>query len=90
VLRPVPGRGVDVEAVIDEAVVGAVSGDHALPITWQHGGTSLTLGYDRGLPVCDGYVPPFRWTGTLHAVRIDAGRRPPPRTDVIRTALQAE
>jgi arylsulfatase A-like enzyme len=90
VMRPVPGGGVDVEAVVDEAVVAAASGGHALPITWQHGGTSLTLGYDRGLPVCDGYVPPFPWTGTLYKVRIDAGRRRPPSPDVIRTALQAE
>jgi arylsulfatase A-like enzyme len=89
VLRPIPG-GVDVEAVVDELVVAAASGEYALPITWQHGGTSLTLGYDRGLPVCDGYVPPFPWTGTLHKVRVDAGRRPPPAPDVARTALQAE
>ena len=39
------------------------------PMVFQHGGTVLMLGRDRGLPVCDDYEPPFPWTGTLHERR---------------------
>jgi arylsulfatase A-like enzyme len=38
----------------------------------QIGGSGLKLGYDNGFPVSDDYAPPFRWTGTLHAVVFDA------------------
>ena len=36
------------------------------PMVFQHGGTVLMLGRDRGLPVCADYEPPFPWTGALH------------------------
>ena len=39
-----------------------------LPMVWQHGGTSLRLGEDRGLPIADDYTIPFPWTGVLHDV----------------------
>jgi len=44
-----------------------------VPMVWQHGGTMLALGHDRGLPVSGVYEPPFAWTGTLHEVIIDTG-----------------
>jgi arylsulfatase len=43
------------------------------PMVFQHGGTVLMLGRDRGLPVCSDYEPPFPWTGVLHEVVIENG-----------------
>ena len=62
----------------DDEVVASVVLDVALPLAWQHGGTALTLGYDRGLPVCDEYAVPFVWNGELHEVVIEVGRQVPP------------
>jgi arylsulfatase len=42
-------------------------------MVFQHGGTALVLGRDRGLPVSDDYEPPFPWTGTLHEVVVETG-----------------
>ena len=42
-------------------------------MVFQHGGTALYLGRDRGLPVCDDYEPPFPWTGGLHELVIETG-----------------
>lgn len=89
VLRPGP-EGVDVDAVIDDVVAGTGHGAHSLPITWQHGGTALTLGHARGLPVTADYRAPFPWTGTLHRVRVTAGRQAPPEPDQIRVALRTD
>ena len=41
---------------------------HDLPFRWQIGSAGLTIGADRGFPVCDDYTVPFRFTGTLHDV----------------------
>ena len=38
------------------------------PLRWQIGSAGLTIGADRGFPVCDDYTVPFRFTGTLHDV----------------------
>jgi arylsulfatase len=43
------------------------------PMVFQHGGTALVLGRDRGLPVSDDYEAPFPWTGTLHELVIETG-----------------
>jgi arylsulfatase len=56
----------------DELVAHAVLGVPA-PMVFQHGGTMLLLGHDRGLPVCADYEPPFRWTGQLHELVIETG-----------------
>ncbi|MBE3206118.1 arylsulfatase [Frankia sp. CH37] len=89
-LRPDPAGGLHIEALIDGEVVGAAHVDDSLPFVWQHGGASIHLGQDRGLPVSDGYRPPFPWTGTLHQVRIDAGAQLPPEQDLLRIALQVD
>lgn len=89
VLRLVSG-GVAADAVVDDAVVATDSTDHTLPLVWQHGGTHLTLGYDRGLPVCDDYQPPFAWNGTLHKVSVEAGQFQLDQLDSLRSALQAD
>ncbi|WP_255360509.1 arylsulfatase, partial [Frankia sp. EI5c] len=89
-LRLDPAGGLHVEALVDGRVAGSVHVEHTLPIVWQHGGASITLGHDRGLPVSPDYRPPFPWTGTLHRVHIDAGSQLPPERDVLRIALQIE
>ncbi len=61
----------------DDEVVASVALDVSMPLAWQHGGTALTLGYDRGLPVCDEYEAPFSWNGELHEVVIEVGRQVP-------------
>ncbi len=56
----------------DELVAHAVLAVPA-PMVFQHGGTVLMLGRDRGLPVCADYEPPFPWTGALHEVVLETG-----------------
>lgn len=90
VLSPVPEGGARVQIFIDGNIVGTGHSDHSLPHAWQHGGTSMTLGCDRGLPVSNSYRPPFAWNGVLHQVRIEAGTQIIPEKDVIRIALQVE
>lgn len=89
-LVSLPEGGARVEVIVDGNVVGFGHSDHSLPHAWQHGGTSMTLGYDRGLPVTDEYRPPFAWNGVLYQVRIEAGTQAIPEKDVIRIALQAD
>ncbi len=47
------------------------------PMVFQHGGTMLMLGRDRGLPVCADYQPPFPWTGVLHELVVETGAEIP-------------
>lgn len=89
VLRLVSG-GVAVDAVVDDTVIATTTTEHALPFIWQHGGTHLTLGYDRGLPVADDYQPPFAWNGSLHAVHVQAGQAELDQIDALRIALQSD
>ena len=53
---------------IDGREVGRGELPHDLPFRWQIGSAGLTIGEDRGFPVCDDYTVPFRFTGTLHDV----------------------
>jgi arylsulfatase A-like enzyme len=55
----------------DETVVASVTIPVPMPFVWQHGGTALSLGYDRGFPVTDDYATPFAWNGVLHEVVVD-------------------
>ena len=73
-----PGPGGPTVALFDgdEVVAHGVLGVNA-PFVFQHGGTMLVLGYDRGLPVCADYQPPFPWTGQLHQVVIETGAEIP-------------
>jgi arylsulfatase len=61
-----------------------------LPMVWQHGGTSLRLGEDRGLPVTDAYTVPFAWTGVLHDVVVTTPNLRPRPTDAARAALHGD
>ncbi len=89
-LRPLPGGGFTLDAVVDEQVVGTTRSSHGLPHGFQHGGASLRMGFDRGLPVDDGYRPPFPWTGTVHHVLVQAGEQVPPGLDELRVAFLVE
>ncbi|HEY8528023.1 MAG TPA: arylsulfatase [Acidimicrobiales bacterium] len=88
------GPAVRVEALVDGRVVASAGGPHPLPFAWQHGGTSLTLGYDRGFPVSSNYAVPGRWNGVLHTVTVDARPRSRPTPDqaerAAREALAAD
>ncbi|MEX2099826.1 MAG: arylsulfatase [Acidimicrobiia bacterium] len=66
----------------DDTTVASVALGVAMPFVWQHGGTALCLGFDRGFPVTDDYAVPFRWNGILHEVVVDtsAGAIPPDST----------
>jgi len=54
--------------VVDGEEVVRTALPHGMPFRWQIGGAGLTIGHDRGFPVCDDYVPPFEFRGTLHEV----------------------
>ncbi|MEX1006257.1 MAG: arylsulfatase [Acidimicrobiia bacterium] len=85
------GSGPAVTLLHDDEVVASVTLDVPVPLFWQHGGTALCLGYDRGFPVCDDYEVPFAWNGVLHEVVVEVGRQMPPDPGVeMRVALAAE
>jgi arylsulfatase len=75
-----------------DTVVGERSFDGGLPLALQHGGASLRLGFDTGLPVSPRYQVPARWNGTLASVRVQTatvGSKSDP-LDVVRAALHAD
>jgi len=59
-------------------------------MVWQHGGTSLRLGEDRGLPVTDAYAVPYAWTGALDDVTVTTPALFPRPTDTARAALHRD
>jgi arylsulfatase len=85
------GNGPSVTLLHDDDVVASVTLDVGVPMFWQHGGTALSLGRDRGFPVCDEYAVPFPWNGVLHEVIVEVGHQMPPDPGVeLRVALAAE
>jgi arylsulfatase A-like enzyme len=85
------GNGPAVTLLHDDDVVASVTLDVPVPLFWQHGGTALCLGYDRGFPVCDDYEVPFAWNGVLQEVVVEVGPQMPPDPGVeLRAALAAE
>jgi arylsulfatase len=82
--------GPDLELRCDGEVVAGSLLPFRLPMVWQHGGTSLRLGEDRGLPVTDDYEVPFRWTGILHDVTITTPELAPRPADAARAALHQD
>jgi arylsulfatase len=67
------GRGT---LFIDGQSAGAVDIGRFTPIRFSLTGDGLTCGYARGLPVCDDYRPPFRFTGRLRRVVVDVDGEP--------------
>lgn len=70
--RDAGGTARSVSLSVDGETVAAVPLDEDLPMRWQIGGTGLSIGRDRGLPVCDDYRPPFAFTGTLETVEVSS------------------
>jgi arylsulfatase A-like enzyme len=88
--RPGEAPGGQYILTCDGEAIGSRFSDIPLPFALQHGGTHLRLGYDHGFPVCDDYVPPFRWKGVIHEMTVEApglGRR---GLSDVRTALHAD
>jgi arylsulfatase A-like enzyme len=75
----------------DGVEVGRAQTGRPVPLVWQHGGSGLMLGRDKGFPVCDDYAVPFAWTGILHEVVIEVpgATRPDPETE-LRDALRRD
>ncbi len=61
-----------------------------VPMVWQHGGTMMSLGHDRGLPVSDDYEVPFPWSGILHEVVVETGAAARRDAGAVRAALHHE
>jgi arylsulfatase len=55
----------------DDEIVASALLTYPMPFVWQHGGTALSLGCDRGFPVSADYAVPFAWNGTLHELVVD-------------------
>jgi arylsulfatase len=82
--------GTTIRLVLDEDELATEHAATGLPLAWQHGGASLTLGHDRGLPLTSDYSPPYPWTGTLRSVLLTAGKQLPPNSEQARVALQTD
>lgn len=78
------------QVLVDEEVVGEVTSPHRLPMLWQHGGTRLSMGYHRGLPVSDDYTPPNPWNGALHRVDVVGFGMESLIAEIIRFAMRAD
>jgi len=68
--RTGPNRGT-ATLTVDGDVVGEGEIDRFTPMRWNLVGAGLRCGADPGLPVCDDYAAPFRFTGTLHRVVLE-------------------
>jgi hypothetical protein len=84
-----PG-GPELTLLCDGEVIGGEQLPFPLPFVFQHGGCSMYLGEDRGLPVCDDYEVPFPWTGELREVVIESGGAHADLTQELRAALHSE
>jgi hypothetical protein len=78
------------ELACDGHVIAHAPLPFRLPMVWQHGGTSLRLGEDRGLPVTDDYEVPFPWTGILHDLTMTTPGFPARPADAARAALHQD
>ena len=75
--RPGPPEGEGTLSLMEDGVeTVAVGLGGPWPLSFQHGGTGLCVGYDRGLPVDAAYTVPNRWTGVLHDLVIEIGAAP--------------
>lgn len=79
-----PGKGV---LYVDGDRVGEGDIPLTMPIMIGLAG-GFVCGADTGSPVCDRYGPPFKFTGTLHSVTVDArGDRVEDKEAALRVAL---
>lgn len=77
---------------VDGEVVGAERTKGPMPITLQHGGTRLRLGFDVGLPISVGaYQVPARFPGHIdHAVVTGSPEAPDDPGPLLEAALHAD
>jgi arylsulfatase len=73
---------------IDGRDVGRDDLPHDLPFRWQIGSAGLTIGRDRGFPVCEDYTPPFAFTGTLHDITFEIPMLAPKDDTAARAELE--
>jgi arylsulfatase len=72
-------------------VVASTPHEHTLPISFQHGGASLTIGYGRGFPVSASYDVHAAWPGPILEVVVDTpAGTVPHREDLVDGALTAD
>jgi arylsulfatase len=69
-MTPTAGGGL-LELACDGSGLASLSFEGGFPLALQHGGAALSLGRDRGFPVCDDYRPPAPWTGAIERVRVE-------------------
>jgi hypothetical protein len=73
----------------DETIIGALTSSVTIPFNFQHGGTQLRIGFDRGFPVVDDYEIPSQWPNPIRFVVVDASAHPyPPNVETISAALR--
>jgi arylsulfatase len=65
------------ELLVDGEVVGAGMVPRFTPTRYNNTGAGLSCGYELGPPVGEGYVAPFRFTGTIHEVVVEVTGEPP-------------
>ncbi|MBO0731821.1 MAG: hypothetical protein J2P57_21355, partial [Acidimicrobiaceae bacterium] len=87
---PGEGPGGSYTLACDGDTIGSAVASTALPLALQHGGAHLRIGSDRGFPVCDDYVPPFPWEGTIHEMTVETPGFGGAPADQVRTALHAD
>lgn len=71
--RPLRPGGTSFALLMDDRPIAVGQADLVPAGFW---GTTLCIGYDRGLPVHPEYTAPFRWSGVLHSVEIDVPGAP--------------
>jgi arylsulfatase A-like enzyme len=87
---PSEGPGGEFMLACDEEVIGCSRTTINAPPAIQHGGTHLCLGFDRGFPVCDDYLPPFPWQGLIYEMTIETPNVPKSPEQALRSALHSE
>jgi arylsulfatase len=75
---------------VNDQVVDRTPVEGMLPFAIQHGGAGLRLGYDSGFPVSARYMPPARYSGTVHHVTIETPGAAPRPGDEVRAALHGD
>lgn len=77
--------------VADGVVLASTTHPGFIPATFQHGGTTLRIGYDTPLAVSPAYKLPARFDGVIEEVVIDAAPESVhSMTDLVRNALHAD
>ena len=83
--------GSTMSLVVDGEEVASVALPFGMPFLWQHGGTRLSIGRGRGLPVDHTYRNPSAFAGTVRSVRFDnSSEAVRPTAELIAEALHAE